>query len=240
MSKVCSATEAVALIQNGQSVASVGVIGWITPDDLLKALADRYRQTQSPRDLTFYFPVATGDGLGIRGMDHVAIPGLMKRIVSGSYVNSLDPATGKRPEVMRLIRENQIEAYSWPIGATMHWLREVARRSPGYFTEIGLGCYIDPRQQGGKLNSKTQEDLVRLLEISGREHLFYPTWPLDVGIIRATAADESGNLSFEDEPLMSSSLAIALAAKACGGKVIAQVQRLVKRSSRPVQSVKIP
>ena len=162
-------------------------------------------------------------------MDHVAIPGLMKRIVAGSYVNSLNPVTGKRPEVMRLIRENQIEAYSWPIGATMHWLREVARRSPGYFTEVGLGSYIDPRQTGGKLNSKTQDDLVRLIEISGREYLFYPTWPLDVGIIRATAADEFGNLSFEDEPLMSSSLAIALAAKACGGKVIAQVKRLVTR-----------
>jgi|SRR5579863_1271823 len=240
MSKVCSAAEAVSLIQNGESVASVGVIGWITPDDLLQALADRYRQTHSPRDLTFYFPVATGDALGIRGMDHVAIPGLMKRIIAGSYVNSLNPATGKRPDVMRLIRENLIEAYSWPIGATMHWLREVARRSPGYFTEVGLGSYIDPRQTGGKLNSKTQDDLVRLIEISGREYLFYPTWPLDVGIIRATAADEFGNLSFEDEPLMSSSLAIALAAKACRGKVIAQVKRLVTRSSRPVQSVKIP
>ena len=240
MTKLCSAADAVATIKNGQSVASVGVIGWITPDDLLKALADRFKETGSPRDLTFYFPVATGDALGIRGMDHVAIPGLMKRLVSGSYVNSLNPLTGKRPEVMRLIRENQIEAYSWPIGASMHWLREVGRRSPGYFTEIGLGSYIDPRQKGGKLTSKTVEDLVHLTELGGKPYLFYPTWPLDVGFIRATAADEFGNLSFEDEPIISASLAIALAVKACGGRVIAQVKRMVKRGSRPAREVKVP
>ena len=101
MSKFCSAEDAVKVVKNGQTVASVGVIGWITPDKVLKALADRFRQTSQPRDLTFYFPCGTGDGIGIRGMDHVAIEGLMKRIVSGSYVNPVNPATGKRPELMR-------------------------------------------------------------------------------------------------------------------------------------------
>ncbi|GIX28290.1 MAG: hypothetical protein KatS3mg123_2171 [Burkholderiales bacterium] len=116
MSKVCSAREAVEIIKDGQSVASVGVIGWITPDDLLKALAERFRETGTPRDLTFYFPCGTGEAMGIKGMDHVAIPGLMKRVVSGSYINPVDHKTGRRPELMRLIRENLIEAYSWP-----HW-----------------------------------------------------------------------------------------------------------------------
>jgi propionate CoA-transferase len=173
-------------------------------------------------------------------MDHVAIEGLMKRIVSGSYVNPLNPATGKRPELMRLIRENAIEAYSWPIGASMHWLREVARRSPGYLTEVGLGTYIDPRQTGGKFTTKATEALVHLIEFQGKPYLFYPTWRLDVGIIRAGEADEFGNLSFEDEPLTSSSLALALAVKACGGTVIAQVRRKVGRGTRRAQSVRIP
>ena len=240
MSKVCSAVEAVAAIKDGQSVAAVGVIGWITPDDLLKELGKRFQEAGHPRDLTFYFPVANGDSMGIRGMDHVAIPGLMKRLIAGSYVNPVNPATGKRPEFMRLIRENQIEAYSWPIGATMHWLREVARRSPGYLTEIGLGTYIDPRQHGGKLTAKTQEELVTLVDLRGREYLFYPTWPLDVGFIRATKADEFGNLSFDEEPIISASLAIALAVKASGGTVVAQVKELVARRTRKVQEVKIP
>ncbi|MDR6775392.1 CoA-transferase [Azospirillum sp. BE72] len=240
MSKVCTAQEAVALIQPGQTVASVGVIGWLTPDALLGALAQRFRDTGSPRDLTFFFPVSVGDALGIKGMDHVAIEGLMKRVVSGNYLNALDPATGKRPEMMRLIRENRVEAYCWPIGATMHWLREVARRGPGYLTPIGIGSYIDPRQQGGKYTERAREDLVRLHSIDGHEYLHYPTWPLNVGFIRATSADEHGNLSFEDEPITSSALAVALAVKASGGTVIAQVRKLVPRRSRSVHEVRVP
>lgn len=240
MSKICSAHDAVATIKDGETVASVGVIGWITPDSTLRAIADRYRETGGPRDLTFYFPCGTGDSIGIRGMDHVAIPGLMKRIVSGSYVNPLNPKTGKRPELMRLIRENLVEAYSWPIGASMQWLREVARRSPGYITKIGLGTYADPRQQGGKFTPKAQEDLIRVIQLDGQEYLFYPTWRLDVGILRASSADEFGNLSFEDEPIHTSNLAMALAVKACGGRTIAQVRKIVPRFSRRAGDVRIP
>lgn len=240
MSKLCTAADAVAAIRPGQAIACVGVIGWLTPDVLLKALGDRFTATGSPRDLSFYFPVSVGDAMGIRGMDHVAKEGLMKRVVSGNFINAVDPATGRRPEMMRLIRENKVEAYCWPIGATMHWLREVARRSPGYLTRIGLGSYIDPRQQGGKYTARATDDLVKLIELEGQEYLFYPTWPLDVAFVRASSADENGNLSFEDEPITSSALAMALAVKACGGTVIAQVRRIVPRRARPVHEVRVP
>lgn len=240
MTKVCSADEAVSVIRSGDTVASVGVIGWITPDALLKGLAQRFKQSGDPRGLTFYFPCGTGDAMGIRGMDHVAIEGLMKRIVSGSYVNPVDPATGKRPELMRLIRENRIEAYSWPIGASMHWLREVARRGPGYLTKIGLGTYADPQQGGGKFTTLATDDLIKRVTFEGEEFLYYPTWPLNVGFIRAATADEFGNLSFEDEPIHSSSLQLALAVKACGGTVIAQVRRVVPRGERLATMVRVP
>jgi propionate CoA-transferase len=240
MTKFISATEAAALVDDKMTVASAGVIGWITPDLLLKSLRERFLGEGKPKDLTFYFPCGTGDAMEIRGMDHVAVEGLMKRIVSGSYVNPLNPKTGKRPELMRLIRENRIEAYSWPIGASMHWLREVARRSPGYMTEIGLGTYADPRQQGGKFTARATSDLIELLQFRGKDYLFYPTWPLDIGFVRASASDEAGNLSYEDEPLLSSNIALALAVKACGGKVIAQVRNKVPRHSRPAQSARIP
>jgi propionate CoA-transferase len=218
----------------------VGVIGWITPDKILAALGDRFRQTGEPAGLTFYFPCGTGDAAGIRGMDHVAQEGLMKRIVSGSYINPVDPATGRRPELMRLIRENKIEAYSWPIGASMHWLREVGRKSPGYLTRVGIGTYADPRLGGGKFTESATEDLITRVELGGEDLLFYPTWPLDVGIIRASTADEFGNLSWEDEALVSSSVALAIAAKASGGRVIAQVRRVVARGKRPASMVGLP
>lgn len=240
MSKICTLEEAVSGIRNGQTVASIGVIGWITPDALLKGLGDRFEAENEPRDLTFYFPCGTGDAMEIGGMDHVAKKGLMKRLVSGSYINSVHPRTGERPKVMQLIKENAIEAYSWPIGASMQWLREVARKSPGYLTKIGIGSYIDPDQDGGKFTALAVEDLVEKIEFQGEEYLFYRTWPLDHCFIRATSADEFGNLSFENEGLVSSALQLALATKACGGKVIAQVTRQVDRFARTAAEVKIP
>jgi propionate CoA-transferase len=240
MSKICDADEAVSVIRDGQAVVSTGVIGWLTPDAVLAALGRRFEASASPRDLTFFFPVGTGDAVDIPGMDHVAKKGLMKRIVSGSYINPRHPRTGQRPALMELIQNDLVEAYSWPIGATMHWLREVARRSPGYLTDIGVGTYIDPRQGGGKFTGQAHEDLVELVDFRGQERLFYPSWPLDVGIVRASSADEAGNLSFEDQPLTSSALALALAVKACGGTVIAQVSRVVPRGSRPAHDVRVP
>ena len=240
MKKRISVGEAAKLVRSGDTVASVGVIGWVTPDALLRAIADRFRGESEPRDLTFYFPCGTGDSIDIRGMDHVAIEGLMKRIVSGSYVNPMHPIKRTRPELMRLIRENRVEAYSWPIGASMQWLREVARRSPGLMTEIGLGTYADPRQQGGKFTARAKDDLIELIEFRGKPYLFYPTFPLNVALIRASSADAAGNLSYEDETLISSNIALALAVKASGGIVIAQVREEVPRYSRPAHHVRIP
>lgn len=240
MTKFQSLSDAVSAIHSGQTVASVGVIGWITPDALLRALGERFEQTAEPRDLTFYFPCGTGDAMEIGGMDHVARKGLMKRLVSGSYINPINPRTGERPKVMQLIAQDAIEAYSWPIGAAMHWLREVGRRSPGYLTKVGLGCYIDPDQDGGKITPRTREDLVHKVTFAGEEYLFYPTWPLHHAFIRASSADDYGNLSFETEGLMSSAFALAVAAKACGGRVVAQVSRRVERFSRAAGQIRIP
>jgi len=240
MIRITDAATAVADIASGATVGCSGVIGWVTPDAVLNALGQRFAQDAAPRDLTFYFPCGTGDAMGIKGMDHVAREGLMKRIVSGSFINPLDPATGRRPELMRLIRENRIEAYSWPIGASMHWLRDVARRSPGYITRVGLGTYADSFNSDTTSTEKAKDDLIRVIEIDGEELLYYPTWPLDVAIIRASSADQHGNLSWEDEPLITASVALALAAKASGGRVIVQVRRIVADDSRPATMVRLP
>jgi|Laugrefabdmm15dn_1035133.scaffolds.fasta_scaffold21846_2 propionate CoA-transferase len=240
MNKITTAEKAVASIPDGATIATVGVIGWVTPDHCLKALGLRFKDTGSPRNLTAYLPVGTGDGMHIGGMEHIAQEGLLKRVVSGSYINPVHPETGKRPEMMRLVRENKVEAYSWPIGATMHWLREVARKSPGYMTSVGIGTYIDPEHGGGKFNELAQEDLVKKVAFEGKEYLFYPTWPINYAFIRASSADEFGNLSWEDEALLSASIALAIATKACGGKVIAQVRKVVRRGSRLAPEVRLP
>lgn len=226
MKRILTAKEAVQGIPDGSVIASAGVIGWTVPDAILAALGSRFESEEEPRNCTFFFPTGGGDALTIRGMDQVAKKGLMKRIVSGNYVNTRNPETGQRPDLMNLIQGDEIEAYSWPIGAGVHWLREVTRKSPGYLTKIGLGCYIDPRKRGGKFTALCEEELVKVVNFEGEEYLFYPTWNLDYGFIRASASDSEGNLSFDEEPLISTNIAIALAVKACGGKVIAQVKRI--------------
>ena len=105
---------------------------------------------------------------------------------------------------------------------------------------MGIGTFVDPDLGGGKVTPRTTEDIVEKFEFRGRPHLFFPSLNLDYGIIRATAADRHGNLSFEDDPLMSSNLAIALAVKACGGQVLAQVKRIVEPGEVHAHLVKVP
>ena len=238
MSKVVPIDEAIATIEDDDTVGAVGVLAWLSPDALFSALEQRFLATGGPRRLSFFLPVFSGDAMRIGGFDRVAHAGLLKRVVSGSFLNPRHPDTGERPATMRLIAAGEVEAYAWPIGATMHWLREVARRSPGYLTKVGLDTYADPLMEGSRV-SPTGPPLVERVEFKGETYLFYPSWDLDVALLRATSADEHGNLGFEREPLVSSSLEMALATKASGGRVIAQVERIVA-AGRPAREIAVP
>ena len=94
-------------------------------------------------------------------------------------------------------------------------------------TTVGLDTFFDPRRQGGKMNDATREDLVRVVEFDGQEWLYMRSIPVDVAIIRATTADEHGNLTMEHEGAPLGAYDQALAAHNNGGIVIAQVKRLV-------------
>jgi propionate CoA-transferase len=240
MSKITDFETAVADIPSGASLAVMGIIGWIVPEKLLRALGQRYLDTGSPRDLTLYTPCFSGDNDEIKGIDNLMHDGMTKRLITGGLINPPDPKTGERPRSMRQIKDNKIEAYTFHIGVTMHWLREIARRSPGYLTAVGIGTFVDPDFGGGKVTPRTTEDIVEKIDFRGKPHLFFPSFNLDYGIIRATSADKHGNLCFEDDPLVSANLAIALAVKACGGKVIAQVKRIYEPGERHAHMVKVP
>lgn len=239
MSKLVSAREAVEVVQDGQTIAVAGCLAWIAADALLKALGERHAETGSPRDLTAIFPVGTGDGRHVHGMDHIAREGLLRRLIAGSILSAPNFFTKKLPATNRLVVADKIEAYAWPMGAMMHWLREVARRGPGYLTQVGFDTYADPKYGGTRVSASGAE-LVRVVEFEGKPYLFYPSMPIDVGIVRATSADEHGNLSFEEEPILSAVPAICLAAKAGGGKVIAQVKHIVGSGRRKTREVRVP
>src|SRR6266545_2245127 len=236
--KVIALNEVGALIPN-QAVVSVSASSGLgCPDAILQAIGEHFAATAAPRDLTTLHPIAAGDMYGIDGIDHLAQPGLLKRVIAGSYPSG--PSSLPSPRIWQMIDEDQVEAYNIPSGILYHMHREAAAGRPGVLTTVGLDTFLDPRRQGGKMNATTHEDLVQVVEFDGREWLYMRSIPVDVAIIRATTADEQGNLSFEHEGAPLGAYDQALAAHNNGGIVIAQVKRLVAAGSLPTQQVRVP
>ena len=229
--KVVSAAEAVAIIRPGDMVATSGFVGVGTPDAIFVALEQRFLATGQPRELGLLFAAAPGDGKE-RGLNRLAHDGLIRRAVGGHW--SLVPKLGK------MAADGLIEAWNLPLGCVAQLFREIAGRRPGLLTRVGIGTFVDPRQGGGRLNAITTKDLVRVMAIDDREWLFYEAIPVDVAIIRGTTADPDGNISMEREALILDNLAIAMAAKASKGFVIAQVERLAAAGALPAKQVEVP
>jgi propionate CoA-transferase len=234
--KVVSAEEAVRVIRDGDVIATEGFVGAGFAEEIAIALEERFLKTGTPRNVSIIYAAGQGDGAAAkRGLNHLAIDGLVGRVVGGHI--------GLAPKLQKLIKDNKILAYNWPQGVVSHFFREVAAKRPGVISRIGLGTYIDPRNDGGKLNDKTFRegaDLVRLLEIDGEEYMFYKSFPINVAFIRGTTGDTDGNITMEKEALTLEALAIAMAVKNSGGTVIVQVERVAERHSLNSRNVKIP
>ena len=214
-----SAAEAVAWIADGSTVAVTGSGGGVLePDALLSALEDRFLRYGQPRDLTVLHAFGIGDR-DRRGTNAFAHEGLTRRVIGGHWTWS--------PRMMELAARDAIEAYVWPAGAISLLLREVGARRPGLVTRTGLHTFVDPRQRGGRANAAARDELVGLLELDGTEYLHYRPMPVHVAMIRGTEVDPLGNIGCAEEPALLDVLAVAQAARASGGIVLAQVKRAV-------------
>jgi propionate CoA-transferase len=229
--KLVSAEAAVALIGDGDTVSCSGFVGIGTPDVLLAALEQRFIESQSPGGLTLVFAAAPGDGKE-RGLNRLAHEGLVKRAIGGHW--------SLLPKLARMAIEERIEAYNLPLGTISHLYRDAAAHRAGTLSKVGLGTFVDPRQSGGKVNARTTEQLVRVMEIDGEEWLFYKAFRIDVALIRATTADPAGNLTMEREALLLDVQAAAMAARNNNGLVIAQVERIAAHGSLDARRVVVP
>ncbi len=229
--KVISAQDAIAIVQDEDVLATSGYGGNGTPDQLLVALEKRFLETRSPENLTLVFAGGQGDGKQ-KGLNHLGHEGLLKRVIGGHY--------GLIPEIEKLAVDNKIEAYNIPEGVITHLYRDIAAGKPGTLSGVGLGTFVDPREEGGKVNEITTEDIVELVELGGTQSLFYKAFPINVAFIRGTTADPDGNVTMEKESLLLENLSMAIAAKNSGGYVICQVERIAQEGSLDSRRVKIP
>lgn len=233
MSKVISPEKAAELIQDGCTLAASGFGLACWNEEMGIAIEERFKKTGHPKNLTVVHASAVGSRRNAKqGMSHLGYEGLVKRWIGGIAYAS--------PGMAKLIEDNKIEAYNLPQGVITQLYREIAAKRPGVITKVGLRTYVDPRLEGAKMNEKTTEDIVKLIELDGEEWLYYKSFPINVGLIRGTVADENGNLTMEKESLLLEVLPIAQAVRNSGGIVIAQVEHVVKNGTLNPKDVRVP
>ncbi|HAW4281214.1 acyl CoA:acetate/3-ketoacid CoA transferase [Enterobacter cloacae complex sp. 2024EL-00215] len=229
--KQITAQQAADLIQDGDNVILGGFIGAVVPESIEKAIEDKFLATGHPRHLGLIFAAGQGDAKE-KANNRLAHEGLVSRAIGGHW--------GLIPRLQKLANEGKITGYNLPQGVICHLFRDSAAGKMGTFTHVGLGTFVDPRVEGGKINAKTTQDIVTYTEVNGVENLFYKKIDANIAILRGTTADTRGNITMEDECLILENLAAAQLVHNQGGKVIVQVKRIVPDGSLDPQQVKIP
>lgn len=239
MTKLVPAAAAVARIADGAvvTVSSSSALG--CPDLVLKALGERFRAEGHPRNITTLHPIAAGDMYGVRGMDWIAQDGLLDRVLAGSYPSG--SSNLPMPEIWRMIVEDRVAAYNVPSGIMFDMHREAAARRPGVLTKVGMETFADPVREGCAMNARgAAAPIVHRVEFCGETWLHFPNIAPDVCVLRATTADEWGNLTYEHEGAYLGGLEQAIATRNNRGLVIAQVSRVTAKGSLRPHDVRVP
>lgn len=224
--------EAASMIKDGCTIATIGMTLVSASETILKAVEKRFLETGSPNSMTLVHSCGQSDC--DRGIQHFSHEGMLSRIIGGHW--------GLQPRMMDLIARNKMLAYCIPQGQFAQLYRSMAGGEPGKITKVGLGTFIDPRLDGGKMNDITKDapDIVDIVTIEGEEYIRYKPIPLDYCIIRGTYVDELGNLTTDEEAMQLEVFSAVLACKKFGGKVIAQAKYKVAAGSLHCKRVTVP
>jgi len=161
---VITAKEAVDYIKDGSALCTIGMTLISASESILKEIEKQFLEKGHPKDLTYFHTCGQAAMKQSGGLQHLAHEGLLRRVFGGHW--------GQSPLMMELIMNNKIEAFNLPQGQMANMFHSMALREPGKLSRIGLGTYIDPRVEGGKMNERTKNcgfDAVGLVEVDGEE-----------------------------------------------------------------------
>jgi propionate CoA-transferase len=213
--KTITATEAAELIESASTIAVDQI-----SDGVADAIARSFREIGRPQSLTLVY-VARRSLDREHGLNRLAQDGLVRRMIGGQWY----PV----PALQKLAQAGRIEAYSLPSGVILRMLRATAAGVPAYVTRSGLGSFTDPRHGGGRLNQRSHEPVVHLIQAPHPEALVFPTVPIDVSLVDVGFREDTASLVMSRD-----GVTLAEAAHRSGGIVIGQSLRpgTIKRLGR--------
>jgi len=226
ISKIMTMEDAVNLVKDGDTIWINSFSAVASPVNLNKALTERFRKTGHPVHLSVYSPFSFSDWKEDSDVEGYICEGGADRVVVGFF--------GTLKRTSQAIMDNKIEGYNIPGGVMSHMIRAAAMGWSYLFSKIGLNLFVDPVNDQYKLNARSKEDLVRhVVSANGVEGLSYKIPQVNIAFIKATYADERGNISFQNEAGSIDALSVAQATHRNGGKVIVQVRGLVNHHMNP-------
>lgn len=214
--KFLSPRAAVRLIRDNDVVAVSGLGTHQRASILFWALRDSFSQYGHPRRLTL---INLG-GHGSRGLlpgtlDELARPGLCTRLISGHFETNHD--------FLALAAAGECELQCLPLGVIALLFEHLRHGHDSIVLRTGVGTFLDPRQGAGSAVTGRGEPLI----VPTRGGLRFHLPPVDVALFNVPAADRHGNLYIRDCVTVGDGLELAHAAKRNGGRVIANVGRIV-------------
>lgn len=231
--KIITKEEVGNLVKDGDTVCISGSGGSGSPENLIYGIRKSFLENGHPCNITVSCGISPGNLTMDEnvGMNMLSTPGLVGKAICAHL--------GQGKVFGNAIGHNQFPAFAVPLGVINHLYRAQAGNEIGIITHIGLNTFADPRIDGCRANEKAKElePIVELININGKENLLYKTFPVNVALIKATYADEDGNVSLEHEAVIGEQYNMAHAAHNSGGIVIVEVKEIKPSGSLKARNV---